>query len=212
MIEIRRYESGLLSSNMYVVAEGTHAVVIDPFEDTSLCAGLTVDYILLTHEHYDHISGVNAWKEATGAVVFCSRACAENIQNPKKNLARHFREFCGLQTWIRLDEIPASDPTYSCTADQVFEDSVILPWQGHVFRLFEIPGHSLGSTGIMLDEQDFFSGDSLMENSEIELRLPGGSRKCWNEIGAPRMAQIPSGIRVHPGHFDSFIYMKKGET
>ena len=85
-MEIRRYESGLLSSNMYVVVEGHRAIVIDPFDDVSPATGLTIDYILLTHEHYDHISGVNTWKKATGALVLCSKACAENIQNQRRAL------------------------------------------------------------------------------------------------------------------------------
>ena len=64
MIEIKRYVSGLLSSNMYVIIEGDHAIVIDPFADTTPSEGSIIDYILLTHEHYDHISGVNVWKKA----------------------------------------------------------------------------------------------------------------------------------------------------
>ena len=205
MIEIRKYVSGLISSNMYVVVEGDHAIVIDPFADTAPLMGLRIDYILLTHEHYDHISGVNVWKEAAGAPVLCSRACAENIRNPKKNLSNHFKEFCELQTWIVLDEIPASDPEYCCSADETFEDRMLLDWRGHVIELFEIPGHSQGSIGIMIDGTDFFSGDSLMENSKIELRMPGGSRKSWKEIGSKRIAAIPEGTKIWPGHFDSFV-------
>ena len=68
----------------------------------------------------------------------------------------------------------------------------------------------MGSIGILLDGTHFFSGDSLMENSEIELRMPGGSRKKWKEIGEPRLKQIPDGIRVYPGHFEDFIYKKEG--
>ena len=204
MIEIRRYESGLLSSNMYVVVEGNHAIVIDPFDDISPSTGLEIDYILLTHEHYDHISGVNVWKEKTGAPVLCSKACAENIQNPKKNLANHFKEFCELQTWMELDEIPPSDPEYSCSADETFEDEMGFTWQGHNFKLFEIPGHSQGSIGILLDDSEFISGDSLMENSEIELRMPGGSKKKWREVGSKRIEALPDGIRVWPGHFNEF--------
>lgn len=210
MIEIRRYISGLLSSNMYVLVEGGRAVVIDPFEDISPAEGLTVDFILLTHEHYDHISGVNAWKEATGASVLCSKACAENIQSPRKNLARHFKEFCELQSWIALEEIPESDPDYACSADQFFEDQMNMRWQGHELLFFEIPGHSQGSIGIVLDGTDFFSGDSLMENSDIELRMPGGSSKKWSEIGCKRIGAIPEGTRVWPGHFDSFILHRQG--
>ena len=33
-----------------------------------------LDRILLTHEHYDHISGVTLLREKTGGRVLCSRA------------------------------------------------------------------------------------------------------------------------------------------
>ena len=206
MIEIRRYESGLLSSNMYMVVEYGHAIVIDPFDDVSPAQGLSIDKIILTHEHYDHISGVNVWKKARDAPVLCSRVCAESIQDPRKNLAYYFKEFCELQTWIKLDSIPAYNPTYSCSADEVFDDELFFEWQGHQWHLFELPGHSMGSIGIVIDGTCFFSGDSLMENIEISLRLPGGSKKKWNKIGLPRLKELPIGIRVYPGHFKDFAH------
>lgn len=205
MIEIRRYVSGLLSSNMYLIGEGNHGIVIDPCADTMPAQGLEIDYILLTHEHYDHISGVNIWKHLTGAPVLCSKPCADNLQSPRKNLAAHFQQFCELQTWIELESIPEADPEYTCTAEETFENEMCLHWQGHTLKLFEIPGHSQGSTGILLNEKDFFSGDSLLENQETELRFPGGSRKLWREIGSKRIAAIPEGTRIWPGHFDSFL-------
>lgn len=210
MITIERYESDLLSSNMYVVAEGTRAVVVDPFRDTSPSEGRIIDKIILTHEHYDHISGVNLWKKITKAPVLCSKACAVSIQSPKQNLSSHFKEFCELQTWMKLEEIPRSDPEYFCTADEIFEDELWFEWKGHKWHLFEMPGHSQGSIGILLDDAHFFSGDSLMENSKIELRMPGGSRKKWKEIGEPRLKQISFGTRVYPGHFQEFIVQREG--
>lgn len=210
MTDIRRYESDLLLSNMYVVSEDGHAIVIDPFRDVSPAGGFIIDKIILTHEHYDHISGVNLWKEQTGAHVLCSRACAENICSPRKNLSSHFRDFCELQTWMDLDQFPQSDPEYSCTAEEFFEDGMRFEWRGHEWHLFEMPGHSAGSIGILLDGAYFFSGDSLMENSKIELRMPGGSRKKWREIGEPRLRMVPSGTLVCPGHFQEFTYQREG--
>ncbi len=208
-MEIRRYPSDLLLSNMYLIVEGDSALVIDPSRDTGPGDGLTIDRILLTHEHYDHISGVKAWKEKTTAPVLCSRACAENIQSPKKNLARLFDAFCELQTWMVLEEKPDSDMEYACQADEWFQDRMRLDWKGHQIELFEMPGHSGGSIGILLDGAHFFSGDSLMEKHPIELRFPGGSRKQWKETGEPRLAALPEGIHVYPGHFGDFIYHKE---
>lgn len=211
-MEIRRYVSGLIASNMYVIVEDNHAVVIDPFDDITPGKDLVVDYILLTHEHYDHISGVNAWREGSDAIVLCSKVCSDHIKDPRKNFAKYFKDFCEIQTWVVLDSVPSSDPDYSCKADQTFVDNMSFRWKGHDFELFEIPGHSLGSIGIIIDRYYFFSGDSLMENYEIELRMPGGSRKKWREIGEPRMARIPDGIMVYPGHFDEFVYKRKGDN
>lgn len=205
-MKINRYASKLLASNMYIITEKSHAIVIDPFADTSVADGLEIDKIILTHEHYDHISGVNAWKSTTNAAVLCSKACADNIKDPRRNLSNHFKEFCELQTWVQIDRMPTENPNYSCKADEWFEDEMSFDWRGHKWHLFELPGHSSGSIGILLDSQHFFSGDSLLENSEIELRMPGGSRKNWKEISIPRLKRKINNVRVYPGHFQEFLY------
>lgn len=204
-MEIKRYESGLMASNMYIIAENGHAIVIDPCEDSSQKNFLTIDKIILTHEHYDHISGVNIWRQATCAPVLCSKVCADNIQNSRMNLARHFREFCELQTWVKLDAIPEFNSKFKCTADETFEDEVRFEWMGHEFKLFEMPGHSLGSIGILVDSIHFFPGDSLLEGTEIEFRMPGGSKNTWEKIGKPRLETVPKGAMVYPGHFNEFV-------
>lgn len=203
-MEIRRIESDLLRSNMYVVCENGHAIVIDPCRDTSPAEGLQVDMILLTHEHYDHISGVNAWKERTGAMVVCSETCGVNIKSARKSLSKFFDVFCEMQTWMVLQEPPDADLTYTCQADETFSDETKLMWQGHCIKLMELPGHSAGSIGILIDGVEFFSGDSLMKDYEVELRFPGGSEKQWREIGEPRVRKLPRGIRIWPGHFEPF--------
>ena len=205
-MEIERVVSDLIFSNMYVIREGGRAIVIDPCRNTAPAPGDNVDRILLTHEHYDHISGVNAWKTATGAPVLCTAACAKGLGSARRNLARIFPEFCQLQTWVRLDEIPETDRRYTCAADETFEDETSFCWQGHAFRLFALPGHSPGGCGILLDETVFFSGDSLLENSETELRLPGGSKEDWIRISMPFLRSLSAGITVYPGHFDPFPY------
>lgn len=201
---IERYESDLLSSNMYVLSENGHAIVIDPFRNTAPVAGLTVDRIMLTHEHYDHISGVNLFKSRITVPVLCSSACADNLRDAKRNMARLFRTFCELQTWISLDRIPESEENYCCQADETFDDETYFEWQGHSFHLFEIPGHSSGSIGILLDDQFFFSGDSLMEDRETELRMPGGTSEKWKKIAKPRLKALPEGLKIFPGHFQPF--------
>ncbi len=203
-MNILQYPTDLLASNMWVIEESGAAIVVDPCRDLSPAVGLRVEKILLTHEHYDHISGVNLWKQATGAPVLCSEACAASLGDPKKNLARHFDVLCKLQTWIPQAAPPDADKTYVCAADETFRDRASFVWRGHTFLLFEIPGHSPGSIGVLADGKAFFSGDSLLERDETELRFPGGSRAQWREIARPRLAEVPADITVYPGHFAPF--------
>ena len=204
-MEIKKYDSGILSSNMYIIEEGGHAIVIDPARNTVPGRNLKIDLLIVTHEHYDHISGVNAWKEQYCVPLLCSNACAVRLCDPAKNRARHFDAFCELQTWMKLEKLPEIDTSYACRADQVFNEEKSFFWQDHRFRLIEIPGHSPGSIGIYLNEGLFFSGDSLIKGCEIELRFPGGSKKQWQEIGEPRIKAVPKGTMIYPGHFESFV-------
>ena len=204
-MKISKTDSGLLHSCMYIVKENGHAIIIDPCMDVSCMQDLTVDLLVVTHEHYDHISGVNAWKEICHAPLMCSKACAANIKSSRKNMSRYFDAFCEMQTWIPLEELHIRPVDYSCEADITFEDRTQLEWQGHTITLIEIPGHSAGSIGIDIDGTDFFSGDSLLQDRETEVRFPGGNAQKWDEIGRIRIEAIPAGTRIWPGHFDSFI-------
>jgi hydroxyacylglutathione hydrolase len=74
---IERTESPDWTSNAYLVAdrEGGHAVLVDgngvvePLIEKADRLGVTVDAILLTHHHGDHVQGVDRYRERFGAPV-----------------------------------------------------------------------------------------------------------------------------------------------
>lgn len=208
-MNIKKIDSGILHSCMYIIEENKHAIVIDPCKCVDYAEGLIIDYIIITHEHYDHISGVNEWKKTTGAPLLCSKVCAENIKDPKKNMSRYFEAFCMIQTWIPTEQIEVKNvEDYTCEADKTFEGETVLEWQKHKITLFELLGHSKGSIGIYVDNADFFSGDSLMRDYDVELRLPGGSDYEWKISGKKKIEAIPEGTMIWPGHFDNYIMHK----
>ena len=131
-------------------------------------------------------------------------ACSKRITDSKKNLAKHFESFCEIQSFSTKWDLTLFDPSFFCEADFTFEMEKHFEWQEHSIRLIEIPGHSPGSIGIWIDDV-FFSGDSLLEGRDIELRFPGGSRKQWEESGKKIIDAIPSGTLIYPGHYDGFV-------
>lgn len=207
-MKIKRIVSDLLLSNMYILEENKHAVIIDPNSDTSdFESGIQYDWMLLTHEHYDHISGVNAWRNLCGAKVLCQRDCGKNITNPKKNISHYFDRFCEMQTWVEYEKGRVYED-YSCGADETFEDSLMLEWQGHQIWMFSCPGHSDGGMCIQVDKEFLFSGDSLLGDFPTECRFPGGSRMKWEAMAMPKIRKLDKKLLVYPGHFEEFVLEK----
>ena len=91
---------------------------------------------------------------------------------------------------------------YVCKADQTFEDSMDLNWEGHRVHFVATPGHSQGSCCIIFDEQIMFSGDTLVTGNEIVTRLPGGSQKEYQHITVPFLDTLSDELLIYPGHGD----------
>ena len=66
--ELYRYILPLIKSNMYVIVSDSDALIIDPIENTEAFeriknTGIKAVTAVLTHEHFDHISGVNMLRD-----------------------------------------------------------------------------------------------------------------------------------------------------
>jgi hydroxyacylglutathione hydrolase len=75
---------------LWVLHDGQRALVVDPGDAQPVLAylqgeGLQLDTILVTHHHPDHIGGVDALRDATGAKVF--GPARETIPEPLTRLA-----------------------------------------------------------------------------------------------------------------------------
>lgn len=206
---ITRYVSDLMFSNMYILTENGHSLIVDPCGRCVLPNNINPDLIILTHEHYDHISGVNWLKERFGIPLLCSEQCAQGINDPRKNAARYFDAFCQLQSYGEQDMSVPIDDAYRCQAELTFKDQLCFNWQGNQVRLFTLPGHSPGSIGMLVDNKYFFSGDSLLPDREIELRFPGGSKKDWFEVSVKKLNALHDDIIVYPGHREKFLMKER---
>lgn len=209
-MEIIRYPFRPIDSSMYVMCGHDSAVIIDPWECKEALSlvresGAKKVVVLLTHEHYDHISGVNWWKEQCPCDVICSKTCGERITDPKRNASAHYDVLFLFQPKeIQEEAKKLNFKAFSCEATQTFESFYSFDWEGHHFEITETPGHSPGSCCILLDGNICFTGDTVLKGVKTITRLPHGSRTKFQEIVSNYLKKLPDTCQIYPGHGDHF--------
>ena len=202
-MKVIRIPSERMDSNSYLVEEDGHVVIIDGSSYEGILQavheqGWTVDQLLLTHEHFDHIWYLQELREAFGMPVVACRLCSERIQDVKANLSNISDLLYYFKTGIVRE---GKSRSFTCeAADVTFEDRFELDWRGHTFTFERLPGHSPASTIIRLDDSHVFTGDYLIRGEEEITRLRDGSTEDYENIARPVLEQIPDGMRICPGH------------
>ena len=195
-----------IESNMYALVEDSDALVIDPNANRKILTLLQENdvqniTVLLTHEHYDHICGVNTLRERYKTHVFCSKNCAVNIRNPNINMAK----FWDVLLMDKSLEIRSLQSQYACPdyvtyADESFTGNSVMYWKNHKIELREAPGHSTGGSLIIMNGNVLFSGDNLVNGKAAICRFPGGSKTDYLKITKPMLDQMDNSMLVFPGH------------
>ena len=211
-VRVCQVPSDRMDSNSNLLEENGHVIIIDGASGGELIQrieeqGWTPDYLLLTHEHFDHIWYLDELRERFGMPVVACRLCSERIQDVKANLSNIADVLYYFKTGIVRDG--KSESFTCCPAEIVYEDTFKLEWQGHVFSFRRLPGHSPASTLITLDEggEDarVFTGDYLIQGEEEILRLKDGSPEDYEAFARPVLEQIPEGTEICPGHGPVYV-------
>ncbi|OFY66336.1 MAG: hypothetical protein A2Y71_15850, partial [Bacteroidetes bacterium RBG_13_42_15] len=152
-MNIRKLVMGPLETNCYVITDEktSRSIVIDPADENKDLKQLvedsntTVDKILLTHGHFDHIGGVNVIQRLTGAELWIHSLDEEMLRDPSKNISSFFE-----------NRIVCSEPSYH------FKDDTLLECGSLQIKVIHTPGHTLGSSCFLIDGA-LFSGDTLFQ-------------------------------------------------
>ena len=179
MLHIEKITVGLYQTNVYMFwqeGEKTCCIVDPGYEPETILErvrelGLTVDAILLTHGHFDHVGGVKTIAADTGCRVFL---CPEELTMPP--------------------QLTAGRLYYTDT----YQDGDKLTLAGTGFTVLRTPGHTPGSV-CLLAEDVMFSGDTLFAGSCGRTDLPGGNASRM-KASLARIAALEGDYRVLPGH------------
>lgn len=203
-----------VSSNMFVILSESEAVVFDPNEDEELLVlfkdkGIEKVHILLTHGHYDHISGVMWLKEHYNADVFCQSRCADRLANSKRPLSRLVALVLAEQDrkdgGHRYQDFKDSYKPFTIKADKIFEKADRFKIGSLEFKVTSTPGHSEGSACYMLNNQIIFTGDTLLEDNAAITRFPGGNTNDYKHVALPYLRSLDKNLIVMPGHGEPFV-------
>ena len=181
-MEIIRFQLGSLRSNCYIISEENRALIIDPgYESDEVLKyirkhELNIEAIYLTHGHPDHVGGVKQIKDLFGCIVYA----------PHKD-----RIWMGKSSYNQIG--------YEIPVDVWVHDLETFEAIGHVFSIYETPGHSEGSTVLHVDNI-LFSGDPLFFQSIGRTDIPlSDPQVIYQSI--KRMYQIfDEDVLVYPGH------------
>lgn len=195
---------GRFGVNTYCICCENQAILIDPVLSQDLISLLKqydVSFAVVTHEHFDHISGVNDIQEQYGIRVLCGEKALKALSDPAMNLSK----YAGfLAESIPFGNHAAEEKPYSCSPDGTLTDGQMIQWNGHRVLIKETPGHSTGSISLLLDDMYLFSGDVIFREYPTATRMPGGSTKQFRQITQPWLASLPQNVTVYPGHTEPF--------
>jgi len=183
---------GMVQENAYLVRRdgSDRALMIDPGDEAPklLAAveelGVTIDGILVTHTHFDHVGAVAPVAKATGAEVW-----VPEIEKPV------LADIMSYVPW------PEFGPFESWDAEHTVKGGERLELAGFEIDVVFTPGHSPGHvTYSLADEQAVFSGDVLFQGSVGRTDLPGGDWPTLLDSIRSLVDSLPEETTVYPGH------------
>ncbi len=182
---------GDIHTNCYIItdeASGESAAVDCALFDADYEALLrtagvsSLKYILLTHGHFDHVSGVKRLKDVCGGQIVIHPEDAPCLTDPKKSL----------NSYVRYASLEPVAP------DVLIEEGSELLLGQTKITVMHTPGHTPGSV-CYLTEDAMFCGDTLFRQSMGRTDLPGGSTLTLL-VSLSRIGRMEGEYAIYPGH------------
>jgi glyoxylase-like metal-dependent hydrolase (beta-lactamase superfamily II) len=179
MLKVYAMALGAYQTNCYIIHEESSKTccVIDPGYDADRilgkldALGLTLEAVLLTHGHFDHVGAVKDLAAETQCDVYLH---SEDLTMPPM--------------------MTAGALYYTKT----YAEGSLLKLAGLEISVLHTPGHTPGSVCLLADNS-IFSGDTLFQGSCGRTDLPGGNWATITQ-SLKRLAALEGNFWVFPGH------------
>jgi hydroxyacylglutathione hydrolase len=191
-MDVRMFTVGPVAENSFIFRRdgSDRALIVDPGDEapTLLGAieqlGVTIDGILLTHTHFDHIGAVAPVARATGAEVW--------VPELEREVLADINRFV---PW------PGFGPFEDYEAEHTLKGGERLELAGFEIEVIFTPGHSPGHVTFSIpDETAVFSGDVLFKGSVGRTDLPFGDWDTLLDSIRGLIDTLPAETIVYPGH------------
>lgn len=189
MITVQTFVTGDLATNTYLIKDSSASclAVIDPGDNSAELIsaieqnGGELQYILLTHGHFDHIGFVNDLCTRYSPKVAVSKKELELINSPVSNLSVYHTK-----------------PIDNINTDLELSDGDVIKLGDTDIKFIETPGHTKGS-GCYIADNFIFSGDTLFCESFGRTDFATGS---FSDISASirRLLSLDGEYTVYTGH------------
>ncbi len=182
-MKVKKFALGPVLTNLYVVSENGRGFIVDAADKSDQVTdyikenNIDIDFILQTHSHFDHVLGLEYYKNLYDIEVYASIDAKDIANNKNYNLAFDY-------------------PNLSVPIDKYLED-------GEVFSNFNIkaiktPGHSIDSMTYLVGDY-LFTGDTLFNLSIGRTDLPGGDYgTIMDSLNSYR--SLSPDLEVYSGH------------
>ena len=137
-------------------------------------------YILLTHGHFDHITGLNDIDKKVKVLM-----------HSKDN-----EWITELNNYLPMVGMPTMEQP---RIDKYIEDNEIIKLGNLEIKVIHTPGHTQGSVCYLVEEH-LFSGDTIFRESVGRCDLPGGNFSQIIESITKRIFTLPDKTIIYPGH------------
>jgi glyoxylase-like metal-dependent hydrolase (beta-lactamase superfamily II) len=157
-------------SNVFLVSNGTKNILVDTspaFMWSTLYSRLkslnitAIDYLVLTHAHFDHVANAKKIKEGFGAAVFIHRKEAENLRQGKNSLTGGSNLFTRLMVQGLNKPVGKFLKYPPCENDYLVDTRFDLQDYGFDGSIIHTPGHTEGSISVIIDGEIALVGDTM---------------------------------------------------